>query len=502
MKRIVIRLIEEFLRRILHPNKYKSIAFFCAYLGDEVTLNDSARAIKNKKISQFCTFQSSYLPKNNACLVYINPVYGNSDALQYATRAMQKGALVLITNQSYLDYPCIISKDPIKTYSRLCRYYRDLQPKVRITAVTGSIGKTTTKNMIGEVYKTEFKTLYTEENNNTKTTVGFAVQHIPNWAEMMVQEVHEGEPNETQWISKMLQPDVVVLTSIDNSHYQFFGSAEKIIEECCSATRYMSEEGTVIVNKDEFDRFDLLNGRRVMTISTKDSDADFYASNVEVDSDGLTFDTNIKESGVRVPVRLNSIFAKHNVICALYAFAAGYCQRMPIESIVKGLSNYRTSGIRQNIVKTADGVTLYIDCYNAVAKSMKSAIEACDTIPVTGKRIAVLGDIAEVGDLSEGMHNDVMTFVNESQFDVLFIFGEHLKKASEMAGWRDSLLIQTFDDRNTLSEALRKIVGNGDLVLFKASNASNLKECIVKVWPDIKPFIQNTGKHNSFRLFD
>ena len=317
MKRIVIRLIEEFLRRILHPNKYKSIAFFCAYLGDEVTLNDSARAIKNKKISQFCTFQSSYLPKNNACLVYINPVYGNSDALQYATRAMQKGALVLITNQSYLDYPCIISKDPIKTYSRLCRYYRDLQPKVRITAVTGSIGKTTTKNMIGEVYKTEFKTLYTEENNNTKTTVGFAVQHIPNWAERMVQEVHEGEPNETQWISKMLHPDVVVITSIDNSHYQFFGSAEKIIEECCSATRYMSEDGTVIVNKDEFDRFDLLNGRRVMTISTKDSDADFYASNVEVDSDGLTFDTNIKESGVRAPERLKSIFAKHNVICSL-----------------------------------------------------------------------------------------------------------------------------------------------------------------------------------------
>lgn len=172
MKRIVIRLIEELLRRLLHPNKDKSIDFLCAYLGDEVTLNDSARVIRNKKVSHVCTFQSSYFPKNNACLVYINPVYGKSDAIKYATMAMQKGALILITNQSFLNYPCFISKDPIKTYSRLCRYYRDLQPKVRITAVTGSIGKTTTKNMIGEVYKTEFKTLYTEENNNTKTTVG------------------------------------------------------------------------------------------------------------------------------------------------------------------------------------------------------------------------------------------------------------------------------------------------------------------------------------------
>lgn len=502
MKRKVVRLIEGFLRRILHPNKYKSIDFLCAYLGDEVTLNDSAKAIKNKRVSHICTFQSTYLPKNNACLVYINPVYGNSDTVKYATRAMENGSLVLITDQSYEDYPCIISKDPIKTYSHLCKYYRELRSKVRITAVTGSIGKTTTKNMIAEVYKTKFKTLYTEENNNTKTTVGFAVQHIPNWAEMMVQEVHEGEPNETQWISMMLQPDVVVLTSIDNSHYQFFGSADKIIEECCSVTRYMSEKGTVIVNKDEFDRFDLLNGRRVMTISTKESDADISSSDVEVDSEGLSFVVNIREMGVRSPVRLYSIYAKHNVICALYAFAAGYCQGIPIDAISKGLSNYRTSGIRQNIIKTADGMTLYIDCYNAVAKSMKSAIEACDTIPVLGKRIAVLGDIAEVGDLSEEMHNDVITFVNESLFDVLFILGDKLKKASEIATIRDSLQVLTFDNRNALSKEIEQMVGSGDLVLFKASNASNLKECVIRVWPDIGPVLQNTKKHKSFRFWD
>lgn len=485
------KLFKEMARRLLHPEKYKSVGFFCDYLGDEVSINDSVNAIRQKIVTSICTFQSDRVPKDSACLVYINPVYGNNDTLKYATRAMQRGALVLITDQSYSDYPCIISKDPIKTYARLCKYYRDLQPRVKITAVTGSIGKTTTKNMIAEVYKTSCKTLYTEENNNTETTVGFAVQHIPDRAEMMVQEVHEGEPNETQWISLMLHPEVAVITSIDNSHYQFFGSADKIIEECCAITKYMSDTGIVIVNKDEFARFDLLNGRRIMTISLSCESADIFASNIELNNDGLSFLVHVKENGIHERVRLNGIYAKHNVICALYAFAAGYCQGLPIASIIRGLSNYRTSGIRQNIIRTSDGVMLYVDCYNAVAKSMKSAIEACDSIPVSGKRIAVLGDIAEVGDLSESMHEDVISFINKSKFDILLIFGKKMKKAAEAIPNRDSLLIESFDNRAMMSDRLRVVATKGDLVLFKASNASNLKECVLRVWPETEPYVNN-----------
>lgn len=485
------RLLKETARRLLHPEKYKSVGFFCDYLGEEVTINDSIKTIRRKIVTNICTLQSARPPKDNVCLVYINPVYGINDMQQYAAKAMCKGALVLITDRCYSDYPCIVSKDPIKTYALLCKYFRDLQHKVRITAVTGSIGKTTTKNMIAEVYKMSYKTLYTEENNNTKTTVGFAVQHIPNWAEVMVQEVHEGEPNETQWLSLMLHPEVAVITSIDNSHYQFFGSADKIIEECCAITKYMSETGIVIVNKDEFTRFDLLNGRIIMTISLVDETADFYASNVELDNDGLTFIVRVKDNGGSARVRLNNIFAKHNVISALYAFAAGYCQGVPIESIIRGLSNYRTSGIRQNIIKTSDGVTLYVDCYNAVGKSMKSAIDACDSIPVSGKRIAVLGDIAEVGDLSDSMHREVISFINESKFDMLLIIGEKMQMAAEAVPNRDSLRIESFENRTIVSDRLRAVATRGDLVLFKASNASNLKECVLRVWPETEPYVNN-----------
>ncbi len=130
------RVLKERIRRLLHPRKYRSISFLCGFLGEDVTLNKQATAIKNRIVTGICTFQSVCPPKDNACLVYINPVYGNTDILKYATRAMRDGALVLITDRSYSDYPCIISKDPIKTYSLLCNYYRELSPTVRITAVT------------------------------------------------------------------------------------------------------------------------------------------------------------------------------------------------------------------------------------------------------------------------------------------------------------------------------------------------------------------------------
>lgn len=488
------------IRRILKPKKYKSIGFLCELLDNDVTLNEKARTIKNKIVTHICTPESEFFPKNNACLVYTNPAFGISDYSASAKKAIQDGALVLITSQSFPEYPCIVSNNPLKVYSLLCKYYRELQPRVKVTAITGSIGKSTTKNMIGEVYKTCFKTFYTEENDNTKTTIGFAVQHIPGCSEMMVQEVCESEPDETQWLSMMLRPEIVVITSIDKSHIEVMGSTEKIIEECCSATRFMSDNGTVIVNKDEFNRFDLLNNRNTLTVSITEPDADFYASDIEEDLSGLSFHAHIKENGEFIQVKLNNMYARHNVLCALYAFAAGYCQGISSETIVKGLSNYHTSGVRQNIIKTPDNITLYVDCYNAVAKSMKSAIEACDTIPVLGKRIAVLGDIEEVGDFSESMHRDVITYVDESKFDILLTIGSRFKIASDVAAVRDSLLLRSFDDKDSLSESLLKMVSSGDLVLFKASHASRLAECIIKVWPDLEPNVydltrfKNLGK--------
>ena len=115
---------------------------------------------------------------------------------------------------------------------------------------------------------------------------------------------------------------------------------------------------------------------------------------------GLSFVVVDNSNGTEHPVRLNNIYARHNVSAALRAFAAARCEVLPYSLIVKGLAEYHTTGVRQNVIWTEDGICLYADCYNAIATSVRSAVETSDIIPVTGKRIAVLGDIEEWDSLS------------------------------------------------------------------------------------------------------
>lgn len=477
-----------FYRRLKHNEKYRSIDFFIKYLNNPLVVpNQKCELIKNKKITEVCTLDSVYtsfhFPKGCACLV------SDTDT---AKKAMQRGALVLISPQDYDEYPCLVSHDSLGTFSDMCLYFRNLKKEMPITAITGSIGKTTIKNMVGEVYKMKYKTSYTQSNINTRMAVGFAVQHIPDWAEIMIQEIHEGSPNITKYVSRMLQPSVFIVTPIDLSHFQYFGSKQKIEEEICSVTEYMPNGSKVIVNIDDFSRFDLLKGKKVITTSTQTIDADFYARDIKVVKQGLSFSVVDKANSQAYEILLNNIYAPHNAVCALYAFAAGVCADIPPKEIIKGLGNYKTSGERQNIFRTSDNVLIYADCYNAVGKSMKSAIDAASSIPVTGKRIAVLGDMAEIGSESEQMHKEIIEYVNTSKCDCLFTIGCEFEKAVSKVSLRESLFVRTTNTHNDLNALIKDTVKSGDLVLFKASHASELSNCIKKLWPkeydtNIKP---------------
>jgi len=339
--------------------------------------------------------------------------------------------------------------------------------------------------MIGEVYKTMFRTTYNKANANTRMSVGYAVQYIPKDAQKMIQEIHEGNPNETKYISEMLRPDLFVLTPIDKSHFQRFGSEEKIIEEICSITEHMPKDGRVIVNIDEFNRFDLLNGKKAVTISEDNHNADYYLKNVCTTEKGLSFCIVSKETGGIYNVVLDNIYAPHNAICSLYAFAAGICEGISPQKIIHGLSCYKTEGVRQNVKRTEDNVVVYADCFNAVGRSMKSAIEGADLIPVTGKRIAVLGDIKEGGEISSEMHCEVIQTVCNSKFDYLITLGEEMETASKNVNEIDRLYVKNCQSLEEVTSTLKKLLQSGDLVLFKASHSMELEKCINELWPSV-----------------
>lgn len=471
------------IRYIRCPQKYRSLGFMLDYLqkeGETFTVTPALSSRLRKRIvSHICTidshYSSFYFPKGCVCLVTDED---NAD------KAIAKGALVLISSVPFREYPCIVSDCPLGIYSSLIRYYRFIHNKTSFTAVTGSIGKTTVKNMIGEVYRQAFVTSYTQANANTRVHIGFAIQHIPYKAQMVVQEVHEGNPGEAKFVARMMCPDVLVITPVDKSHLSRFDSEDGIVNEIRSMVMTMPATGTVIAGLEEIDKMGLLHsGRKCISISSDNPDADYSADSIQVNSDGLSFDIVDKKAAMRYHIQLNHLYGLHNASCALYAFAAGMSARMSPSDIIVGLAGYRTSGVRQNVVMTNDGVLLYADCYNAIARSMKSAIETASCLSVQGRRIAVLGDIEEAGKSSSSQHNEVIGYVNHSNFQILFTIGEKIKKALIETPTRESLSVSHFDSLTNLTLAIRETVNPGDLVLFKASHASDLSECIQRIWP-------------------
>ena len=255
----------------------------------------------------------------------------------------------------------------------------------------------------------------------------------------------------------------------------------------------MEKDGVIIVNKDDFEYYELLDGHNVCTVSITDKTADIYSDNIKVTDNRLVFD--IVDGASRFPeVKLNNIYAKHNVLIALYAYAAGKVGGMDKQKIIVGLEKYRQLGIRQNIFRTSDNVLIYADCYNAVARSMKAAINSAEIIPLKdsskNRRIAVLGDVEEAGELSELMHKEIVQYVSDSCFHYLITSGKKLKAACHNMNTRSDLKIILCDDNNHVVYELNKLAPcDGDIVLFKSSHSGHLEKVMLSVFPETQLLI-------------
>lgn len=445
-------------------------------------VSENAKKFLKKKAQSICTI-NEYFERNSIC---VQMYWCTDNEMRWA---VNNGAYVVVTTKQIDDLPCIITEDPLLLFSELCLYFRTLHQKVSITEVIGSIGKTTTKRMIHSVLAQQYNTLYNPTNRNLLCHVGYDVQHIPHDIHRMVEEVSEDTPGYSKYSTLICKPSTIVITTIDQSHFEAFGSKLAIAEEICSITDYADDDTVVIVNKDDFEHYDLIKKGHVVTVSMTDNSADYFANNIRVERGGIAFNIIDKVRSLNYEARLTDIYAKHNVLIALYAFASGINEGVEPELIIKGLQAFKQHGIRQNIFRTNENVLLYVDCYNAVPKSMASAINAAELIPLVGepRRIAVLGDIAESGELAEQTHNEIIQYVNDSNFDILITLGKNLETAIKQVEKRDSLKTFECDSHFQVEETLKKLnLHEGDLVLFKSSRHARLENIMVNVFPESK----------------
>lgn len=432
--------------------------------------------VKNRIVHSISAIQPTFI-RDSICV----QMYDDTD--DDLIWAYQNGAFLLITDHNINGLPCFVTESPILIYAKLCRYYRDLR-NISVTAVTGSIGKTTLKRMIQSVYETELKTFCNVVNHNVLYHAGYFCQHIPKNYEVMIQEVSEDTPLYTKPMSIVLRPRIVAITNITVAHIEAFGSYESIVNEVLSITDDMEQDGYIIVNMDEFNWFELLNDKKVIKISSHNTSADYCADSITIATDGLHFNVICKIEQECVSIHLKNIFGLHNVSLALQAFAAGRLENLSISSIVKGLNEFKMTGMRQNYFTSFNGIHVYADCFNAVSKSISSALNAVGNIPIKGKKVAVLGDVGELGEFSDSEHIEIAHLLNEAEcITDAIIYGNKLSNACKVIQFRNNLKLYFCTNHSEIISNLDNILTIGDLVLFKGSHSCNLRDVINKMWP-------------------
>ncbi|MBR1384551.1 MAG: UDP-N-acetylmuramoyl-tripeptide--D-alanyl-D-alanine ligase [Ruminococcus sp.] len=413
--------------------------------------------------------------------VFIALSGANFDGHDFAAKAMELGALAVITERYVEGAKCIIVDSTGKALSDLAHYYR-CKFDIPLVGITGSVGKTTTKDMIACVLARKYKTLKTSGNHNNEIGMPQTLLELDSSYEAAVIEMGMNHSGEMSRLSMCSAPNLCVITNIGVSHIENLGSQENILKAKLEILDGASPDAPLILCRDDkmLASVEIRGSREVMYYSVKKKDSDVYASDIAVKDGAVSFD--IKFRGNTYPAKIN-LLGEHNVKNALAAFCVGVKLGIEPEECIKGIADFKPEGLRQNI-GVRNGITLVIDCYNAAPDSMRAALSVLSQIevPEGGKRICVLADMLELGKNSKTYHRQVGEYVPSSKADLLLCFGENSRSYIDGAVKKGMSADKCFhfDSREELADFLLSAVNKGDAVLFKGSRGMKLEEVVEK----------------------
>ena len=404
------------------------------------------------------------------------------DGHDFAAKALENGALCVVLNHPVEGVPeekSVICPDSYHAMMVLGANYRSqFHPKV--VGVTGSVGKTTTKEMIACVLESQFCTLKTQGNLNNeigqpKTLLGLEDCHQAAVIEMGMS--HFGEISR---MARTAEPSIGVITNIGYSHIENLKTQEGIRQAKLEIQDGMAADAPLVVNGDDPLLAPLKRelSRPVITYGMHSEKADVRAADVERKAQSTSFSI-LAQDGSTYPVELPCA-GDHNVMNALAAFCVGRLAGIAPEQICKALAQYHTVGLRQNIYRRG-AYTIIADCYNASPDSMKAALTVLRDLPCKGRRVAVLGDMLELGKLSPKLHSMVGDMASCSHLDQLFCYGKASIDIAKTAAADGTSVFHT-EDPTELCSAVRAYLRPGDVILFKASHGMHLETCIEEIF--------------------
>lgn len=452
-----------------------------------MNVEDIIKATKGKLLvgkletscENFCT-DTRKIKKDD---VYIGLKGEKFNGNEYYKEALEKGAKVAIISgievpqselEQFKEKTIIEVEDSLEAFGKIAAYKRELY-NIPVVQITGSVGKTSTRDIVANVVRTQYKTLQTEGNQNNAVGLPTTLLKLKDH-EAVVVESGMNHLGEISYLGKIAKPTIAVITNVGTAHIGLLGSRENILKAKLEILENLKPGGYIVINNDN----DMLNKWAKEDTKYKkytfgiEEEADVMAYNIKINENNSTYNVKInnKEYLVNVPVS-----GKHFVYNSLCAIAVGNLLNITPENIIKGIASFTLTKNRMEVDKIKNNITIINDTYNASYDSMKAGLDYLKELP-GARKIAVLGDMFELGEFAEEIHRKVGIEVVTHKVDMLVTVGELAKYISgeaEYLGMPKDKVIQL----NTTTEAVDYLNNNlrkDDVVLLKAANGMHFAE--------------------------
>lgn len=416
---------------------------------------------------------------------YIPLIGERFDGHDYISAAIQNGASGFFLSRKYLQKEKIIQEamtlnsgiviievdDTLLALHKLAGYNRNKKSRVKLIAVTGSVGKTSTKEMIYSVLEKGFHVLKTEGNLNNEIGLPLTLLRLDD-EEVCVTEMGMSSFGEISLLSKLAKPDIAAITNIGVAHIGILGSQENIFKAKLEILDGMKENGTLIVNGDDqfLKTLETSEHLKVIKYGIENTDADIKAYDISNEKSSEVFHADQKK------YMLNCI-GRHNIYNALCAMAVAKELGLQEEQLVKGFEDYQNENMRMQQVHLRNNILLINDAYNANYDSMKAGIEAVEGMEAK-RKILVLGDMLELGDYATGLHQKIGELFIENKPDILITCGKDSAEISKTAARFLKNPIYHYEDKGDTISKLKEIITEGDIAYFKASRGMKFEEIV------------------------
>ena len=409
------------------------------------------------------------------------PIKGEQfDGHTFIEDAFEKGASIALSQNEVTVNPkgiLIYVKDTKKALMDLATYYRQ-QFDIPVVAITGSVGKTSTKDLISSVLSSKFNVHKTQGNFNNEIGLPLTVFGLKKEHEVLILEMGMNHFGEIHNLSKIASPDISVITNIGDSHIENLGSRQGILKAKYEILDGMSSGGTLIVNGDD----DLLGQiepvQKLITYGRSKENL-FFAENIQTRGlEGISASFKTPRGAMAITM---AALGEHMIDNALAAIAVAEELKLTTLEIEAGFKLYRPSEMRMDLQLAKNQVYIINDAYNASPDSMRAALSVLATVPDVKRRIAILGDMFELGDYAKTLHKEVgESIANEQKTDLLITVGDlsrHIQAGAIEHGMSPEKTIH-FEDQEALIIQLKELICPGDIVLVKASRGMALEKTV------------------------